>query len=325
MALRTATTRTTLILVYAALWLGSAQLCAQYLTSKDVLASEPVAPDFVLKYGPDSNQFGHLRLPEGPAPFPVLVVIHGGCWMSFADLQYMGRFADAFAREGIATWSIEYRRVDNPGGGWPNTFLDVGNGIDFLRTVEFEHRLDLTRVVVVGHSSGGHLALWAAARPKIAKASELYSATPLPITAAVSLAGPGQLTPLRETDNEVCGGDVIDLLLGGSPDDVPEHYAAAAPIRLLPLGVPQRLLTGVDDPAVPPTYAESYVAAATKDDAVALTLEDAAHFEGVVPGTDASSVVRATILELFGKNEPRHFVRPARHTGWPGPPFAGEW
>jgi acetyl esterase/lipase len=259
----------------------------------------------VLKYGTDPNQFGHLYLPEGKGPFPVLVVIHGGCWLSFADLEHVGRFSAAFADAGIAVWSIEYRRVDSPGGGWPNTFLDVGRGIDFLRSMVSEYPLDLKRVVVVGHSAGGHLALWAAARPRIAVESVLHSDAPLPITAAVSLAGPGQLAPLRENDNEVCGGDVVDQLLGGSPGEVPGHYAAGVPFRMLPLGVPQRLITGAGDSAIPPVFAESYAAAAKEagDDVEAVILEGAAHFEIIVPGTDVWPQVEAEILELFEKRD----------------------
>ena len=293
------------VAAYVAVCLGSAQLFAQYLSSREVLGAEPVSPDFVVPYGAESEQFGHLYMPEGEGPFPVLVVIHGGCWLSFVNLDYMGRFAEAFAQAGIATWSIEYRRVDSSGGGWPNTFLDVGRGIDFLRTLESEHGLDLNRVVVVGHSAGGHLALWAAARPKIAEASVLHSDAPVPITAAVSLAGPGQLAPFRDTDNKVCGEDVIDQLLGGPPDQVPGHYEAGAPFRMLPLGVPQRLITGADDPAVPPVFAETYAAAAKEagDDVLALTLEGAAHFETTVPGTDVWPVVQSEILGLFGAQE----------------------
>jgi pimeloyl-ACP methyl ester carboxylesterase len=122
----------------------------------------------------------------------------------------------------------------------------------------------------------------------------------------VSLAGPGELAALRDSDNEVCGGDVIDRLLGGSPEEVPEHYAAGSPMRLLPLGVPQRLLTGEDDGAVPPRFGEAYAESATKagDDVRALTLEGAAHFEVVVPGTKAWPQVRSVILGLFEEHEP---------------------
>ena len=296
---------TSALAIGAILCLWPAPLVAQYLSAQDVLSAEPVEPDFVLTYGADPDQFGYLRLPEGSGPFPVLVVIHGGCWLSFANLEYMGHFAADFAEAGVATWNIEYRRVDSPGGGWPNTFLDVAHGIDPLRFLESEYRLDLSQVVVVGHSSGGHLALWAAGRSKVPKGSPLHLAMPLPINGVVSLAGPGELAPLRDLDNQVCGGDVIDQLMGGSPEEVPAHYAAGAPVRLLPFGVPVRLMTGVDDPAVTPRFADAFAAAVMEagDDVTAVTLEGASHFEAVVPGTDVWFEVRSTILALFEKRE----------------------
>ena len=291
--------------IVATLCLWPAPLVAQYLSAQDVLSAKPIEPDFVLAYGTDPEQFGHLRLPEGSGPFPVLVIIHGGCWLSFANLEYMSRFATDLSKAGVATWNIEYRRVDNPGGGWPNTFLDVAKGIDYLRSLESKYRLDLNQVVVVGHSAGGHLALWAAGRPNVPEGSPLHLEAPLAIKGVVSLSGPGQLAPLRDTDNEVCGGDVVDKLMGGSPEEVPGNYAAGSPVRLLPLGVPLRLLTGVDDPAVPPRFSNAFAAAAMEagDKVTAVTLEGAAHFEAIVPGTDVWPDVRSIILSLFGKQE----------------------
>jgi len=289
----------------ATLCLWPALLNAQYLSAQDVLSSEPVEPDFVLAYGKAPEQYGHLRLPDGSGPFPVLVIIHGGCWLSFANLEYMSRFAADLSEAGVATWNIEYRRVDSPGGGWPNTFLDVANGIDYLRFLQSEYHLDLSQVVVAGHSAGGHLALWAAGRPNVPEESPLYLEAPLAIKGAVSLNGPGQLAPLRDTDNEVCGGDVIDTLMGGSPEEVPDNYAAGSPIRMLPVAVPLRLLTGADDPAVPPLFADAFAAAAAAagHDVTAVTLEGASHFEAIVPGTDVWREVRSTILSLFEELE----------------------
>lgn len=276
-------------------------LAAQYLTAQDVLSADPVEPDFVRPYGSEPRQIGHLRVPAGSGPFPVLVVIHGGCWRSFADLEHIGPFAEDLTRAGVATWSIDYRPVDGPGGGWPGTFLDIARGVDHLRTLEADHHLDLNRVVVVGHSAGGHLALWAAGRPKIPEGSPLYSSAPLPIRAVVSLAGPGRLASFRDIDDEVCGGDVIDQLMGGSPEDVARRYDAGSPFRLLPLGVTQRLLTGADDRTVPPRFADAYAASARQagDDATAVTLDGASHFEVIVPGTSVWPEVRSTILTLF--------------------------
>jgi acetyl esterase/lipase len=282
-----------------------APLVAQHLSAQDVLSADPVEPDFVLAYGEEPEQFGHLYLPEGSGPFPVLVIIHGGCWLTIANLEHMGRFAEDLSGAGIATWNIEYRRADSPGGGWPNTFLDVANGIDYLRSLQSEYHLDLDQVVVVGHSAGGHLALWAAGRPNIPEESSIYRESPLPIKGVVNLNGPGQLAPLRDTDNEICGGDVVDMLMGGSPEEVPDNYAAGSPVRLLPVGVPLRLLTGTEDPAVPPRFLDAFAAAATTagDDVTAVALEGAAHFETIVPGTDVWPEVRSTILGLFGKVE----------------------
>jgi acetyl esterase/lipase len=286
-------------------WILPAPSAAQYLSAQDVLSADPVEADFVLAYGNEPEQFGHLRLPEGSGPFPVLVIIHGGCWLSFANLQYMSRFAADLSEAGIATWNIEYRRVDSPGGGWPNTFLDVANGIDYLRFLQAEYHLDLSQVIVAGHSAGGHLALWAAGRSNISEESPLYLEAPLVIKGAVSLDGPGQLAPMRDTDNEVCGGDVVDMLMGGSPEEVPDNYAAGSPIRLLPIDVPMRLVTGEDDPAVPPRFAEAFAAAAAEvgDDATVIILREAAHFEAIVPETNVWPEVRSTILGMFGKVE----------------------
>lgn len=299
--LRKVTTLAQVIGASVCLWSGP--LVAQYLSAQDVLSTEPVEPDFVVAYGEEPEQFGNLRIPEGSGLFPVLVIIHGGCWLSFANLEHLSHFAADLSAAGVATWNIEYRRIDSPGGGWPNTFLDVANGIDYLRTLQSDYPLDLNRVVVAGHSSGGHLALWAAGRSNLPAKSPLYLEAPLAIKGAVSLAGPGQLEPFRDTDNVVCGGDVIDRLIGGSPEEVPNNYAAGSPIRLIPTSVPLRLITGADDPAVPPSYADAFATAAAKvgDDVTAVTLEGAAHFETIVPGTGVWPEVRSIILGLLGK------------------------
>jgi pimeloyl-ACP methyl ester carboxylesterase len=174
-----------------------------------------------------------------------------------------------------------------------------------LRFLQSEHHLDLSQVVVAGHSAGGHLALWAAGRPNVSEESPLYREAPLSITGVVCLNGPGQLAPLRNTDNEDCGGDVVDMLMGGSPEEVPDNYAAGSPIQLLPLGVPFRLLTGADDYPVLKRLADTFAAAAVEagDDVKAVTLERTAHFETIVPGTDVWPEVRSTILDMFGKFE----------------------
>ena len=185
---------------------------------------EPLAR---IPYGDDPLQFGDLRLPPGDGPHPVVVVIHGGCWRSDFTLDYIGAFADALTRSGVATWTLEYRRVGDPGGGWPGTFRDVASGVDYLRAVARDHPLDLGRVVAVGHSAGGHLALWLGARSTFDDPA-LRGDEPLGLIGVVSLAGVDDLR--RALDEGVCG-DLAAQLVGGTPDEVPERYGLASPNR----------------------------------------------------------------------------------------------
>src|SRR6266516_7793120 len=126
-----------------------------------------------LSYGPETLQFGELHLPTGSGPFPTVILIHGGFWRNPYGYTLMTSLAEDLAARGIAVWNIDYRRIGDIGGGWPNTFLDVAKATDFLRSLAPTYALDINRVVTVGHSAGGHLALWLAARPHIPRDSIL--------------------------------------------------------------------------------------------------------------------------------------------------------
>jgi acetyl esterase/lipase len=255
-------------------------------------------PDARIHYGDDALQFGELRLPKGSGPHPIAIVLHGGCWRARYDIGHTRAFSDALRREGIAVWSLEYRRVGNPGGGWPGTFLDVAAGADHLRTLASSHPLDLSRVAAVGHSAGGHLALWLAARRGLHEASEIRgSSDPLPVAGVVSLAGVTDLR--RAVDERVCDTMAAELV-GGRPEDVASRYAEASPIERLPLGVPQRLVTGALDTVVPPALGEEYTAKARVkgDDATHTLVAGAGHFEGIAPSTGAFRVVLEAIRSL---------------------------
>jgi acetyl esterase/lipase len=274
---------------------------ADLLKPREVDAIPSSPPDRTLTYGSDPNQFGQLFLPQGSGPFPVAVVIHGGCWKKFADLKNTVPMSDALRKAGIATWNIEYRRVDSEGGGWPGTYRDIGAAMDYLRAIAQEYRLDLKHVVVVGHSAGGHLALWAAARKRLAESSALYMKDPLPVSAVVNLAGPGRLQTLQaEHQQKVCGGVPVPQLLGGEIDKVPERLREGSPADMLPLGVPQILITGALDWLIPPAFGEEYVALATKagDPAELTVIEGAGHFEIIAPGTQAWPTVEKAVLSL---------------------------
>lgn len=238
------------------------------------------------------------EIAENEGPFPVVIVIHGGCWLSRYDLHHISPLASEITKMGYATWSLEYRRVGDDGGGWPGTFLDVAEGVDHLRILAREFPLDLDRILVIGHSAGGHLALWAASRHKIPEKASLYKKDPLPIRGVIALDAVGNLT-LPEPQ-EICGG-VTKELMGGTPAEVPERYAQGSPLELLPFGIPQVLIHGVQDQIVPVETVRDYCEAADEsgDKVDLVLLQEAGHFEAVMPSTFAWPEVQKAIEKLI--------------------------
>ena len=237
-----------------------------------------------IKYGDGTHQFGELRMPKGNGPFPVFVVIHGGCWQNAFDYTYITRLAAWLTERGVATWTIEYRRLGDDGGGWPGTFLDVANAADKLRQIASKAPVDLERVYTTGHSAGGQLALWLASRAKLPAGNELFVKDPLPVRGVLGLAAITDLARYRIGPPKSCHSSV-EPLLGGTPEEVGERYAATSPIERLPLGVPQVFIQGEKDPIVAAASVRSYVAAAKEsgDAPVLLPLNSLGHFETSVP------------------------------------------
>jgi acetyl esterase/lipase len=271
-----------------------------FLSVPDVLALPASPPDAVVPYGDDPAQFAELRLPAGDGRHPVAVVVHGGCWLGEYDLGTTSAMADALRRAGYATWHLEYRRLGMAGGGWPGTFLDVAAGVDALRQASRDHRLDLARVVAIGHSAGGHLATWAAGRRRVPRDSDVWTPDPLDVAGVVSLAGIVDLRAFLAIQESSCGGRVVTRLLGGSPSDVPERWRAASPVEMLPLGVRQILITGTDDPIVPPALGAAYAQAALAagDRVETIVVPAAAHFEVIAPGSVAWPAVERAVRQL---------------------------
>ena len=272
----------------------------------DALASEPA--DHRLLYGSEPSQFLDLRIPKGDGPHPVVIVIHGGCWSRrFSTLQNTAAMADALRNEGYATANFEYRRADEDGGGWPGTYLDVADAADILAHMAAQFDLDATRVVASGHSAGGHLALWLAARPKLPLDSPLYREKPLTLLGVAATAAPGDLAAARNPMTDPCEQDMISLLMGGAPDQVPGRYQQGSPVELLPLGVPQLLITGQHDPVVPVRLGDDYVARATAagDRAEHRVVEEAAHHECNLPGSVIWPYLLANIQGLFSPQKSR--------------------
>jgi acetyl esterase/lipase len=240
----------------------------------------------VHSYGDHPSQLGELFVPRGSGPSPVAVVVHGGFWKAQYDRSLMTAACTDLAAHGVAAWNLEYRRVGG-GGGWPETFGDVAAGVDHL--AELDAGLDLSRVAAVGHSAGGQLAFWAAARPTLQ--DDAPGASPrVRICAAVSQAG------------------VLDLVLAASlmPSSTPtrallgdpvrhgDRYALASPRSRLPFGIPQLVLHGDRDDTVSMRIATSYAAAArdTGDPCELVVLSRTGHFEHIDPRAEAWHVAR---------------------------------
>lgn len=264
------------------------------MISVDDYVNLPVfEPDATFQYGEDVNQFVELFLPEGEAQ-RVVVMVHGGCWGAKYDGKPLGGICRALNKDGFAVWNLEYRR-NGIGGGFPNTFLDVAQGTDLLRTVAEEYKLDLTNVVAVGHSAGGQLALWLAARQRLKPTSPVYTPDPLPITGVVCLAGVVDLVGAAASG--LCGEN-LPLLLGGKPDEVPDHYHDASPMELLPLGVKQTHIVGELDEMLPNVRGYVRAARAAGDVVELNVLAGADHFELVVATTKEWAMVREAVMDI---------------------------
>ncbi len=290
---------------FGVLLLGGSVACGaqihEPMTEEEYLTLPRVSADHRIPYGEHPLQFGDLWLPAGDGPFPVAIVIHGGCWQAQYGLEPVSGLAAAVSGDGIAAWSIEFRRVGDAGGGWPGTFKDVALGADFVRELGKRYPLDLGRVVAVGHSSGGHLAAWLAARSHLSADSILYSPEPIDLSGVVALAGVPDMRDAVDGKLRTHGDDCHAAnvtVMGGTPSEVPLHYQWGSPIQMLPSGVPQHNVVGRNDNPVRLEQIRRYTLAAREaGDLVNLTvLSKAGHFDVVNP-TDAEwPEIRAAIL-----------------------------
>ncbi len=274
----------------------------------DVLSRTPPKPDRRLKYGALDLQFGDLWVPDLPAErkAPVVMFVHGGWWKNKYGLEYGGHLCAALKREGIAAWSIEYRRVGDAGGGWPGTFQDVAAGFDYLKTLAGHYLLDLSRVAVAGHSAGGHLAFWLAGRPNIPEGSVLHQPQPaLAMHGVVSLAGAVDLRLTIDLSGWFTfAHDKQEVLtfMGGTPSEVPERYRAGDPGELLPIGTPQWLVQGTEDDQIPPDLPKRWAENGRRmgDRVMVDMIAGADHFDVVDPQSKAWPRVLAAVKAALG-------------------------
>lgn len=267
------------------------------LTLHDLLAQPYAEPDVLLSYGDQQEQYGQLFLPTTPGPYPVAVLLHGGCWRARVDLSYLTPASRYLADKGVAVWNLEYRRLDI-GGGWPDTFLDVATGTDFLKEPATDYDLELTNLITVGHSAGGHLAHWLAARLRLSEASRLYRADPLLPKAFISIAGIPDLAQAIQQD--ICH-EMPVRLMGGTPHALPSRYQQGSPAELAPLGIKQVFIQGEQDDTVPLAYVEAYVAAAkARGEGVVLErLAHTGHYDPVITTTGQWQQVANWVSKLL--------------------------
>jgi len=275
------------------------------MESRDVLTRSAPPPDLVLRYGPDRDHVADLRWPAHPgtsrAPAaPLVLFLHGGFWRAQYDRAHTGPLATALAADGFAVCAPEYRRTGQPGGGWPGTFDDVAAAVDVLPglvAAAAPGRADPGRLVLAGHSAGGHLALWAASRHRLApgtpwaRPSSPDAAPPLGVVALAAV------TDLVSAHRLGLGHDAVTPLLGGGPDTQEHRYSVTNPLSLLPTGTPSRLIHGRADEIVPCDMSLTYAARARAagDDATCTALPGTGHFALI----DPESAVWPTVLAAF--------------------------
>ena len=279
---------------------------AKRLTWPDLVKRPKPSPDATIAYGPDPMQKVDVWLPKGKGPFPVVVMVHGGCWTtSIADRSLMNWIADDLRNSGVAVWNIDYRGVDRVGGGYPGTFADAAKAADQLAANAKTFNLDTRYVAAIGHSAGGHLALWLAARPKLPATSPLRTANPLRIDHVISLGGLPDLEATAASPENGCGVEVVAQLVGKPTPQHPDVYADTSVPRLLPLGMKQDLINGREDRIIPFVMATDYVAKANAagDTATLHTIPATGHVELIAPETAAWAEAKRLILADLRKTK----------------------
>ena len=272
------------------------------MTLTDYLALTGPAPTAKIAYGSAPSQYAELFRPAGDGPFPVAVLVHGGCWsVKYGGIEQMRNLAGALTALGIAVWSVEYRRVDEEGGGYPGTYLDMHAALDLLGEQARRQRLDLGRIVAIGHSAGGQLVQWIAGRERIAPSSPLFRDNPLPVRHIISLGGLADLRHERALIARSCGRSTVEL--AGSPSaGRPDVFADTNAADLMPNGSVTVLINGELDTLSPPRAAHAYAARARAagDSASVIVLPGASHYDEVAASSPSFALVLPVIRRALG-------------------------
>jgi acetyl esterase/lipase len=273
------------------------------MTLKDYMALDGSLPTAHIPYGPAPKQYVELFEPAGRGPFPVAVLIHGGCFYNrYEGMPQFRGMAAALAARGVAAWSVEERGIDPPGGGSPGTFQDINAALAALSRHAKTLRLDPRRVVVVGHSAGAYLALWTAGRANLPSASPLREPHPLAVREVVALGGMGDLRPDVASFQASCGLD-LDRITGAPGPDRPNVYADTTPFELAPNGAHTVFINGAVDKIATPEASAAYAARLRKkgDRTEAIVVQGASHYDEPTVNSPAWPYVLPAILKAVGK------------------------
>lgn len=273
------------------------------MTLKDYIALTGPIPSAHVAYGPAPKQYVELFEPTGRGPFPVAVLIHGGCFYNkYEGMPQLRGLAVALAARGVAVWSVEYRGIDTPGGGYPGTFQDVVAALTSLSDHAESLRLDLRRLVVVGHSAGAYLALWTAGLAKVPLTSPLHVTHPLTVREVVALGGAGDMRPDVASFRASCDLD-LNKITGAPSSDRPDVYADTTPFELTPNGAHTVFVNGAVDTIATPQASADYAARVRKrgDRAKTIVVQGASHYDEPTVNSPAWPYVLPAILKAVGR------------------------
>jgi acetyl esterase/lipase len=286
--------------VFVFILLSSSQtVSAAPMTLADYMALDGPAPTVHMAYGTAPSQYTELFLPKGAGPFPVVFLVHGGCWQSsLGGIRQMHNMAGDLAARGVAVWNVEYRRVDENGGGYPGMYQDINRAYDTLVADAGRYHLDTTHIVAMGHSAGGHLVQWLAGRARLPKSSPLYDPRPVHLAEIISLGGLADLHAQAQRIPNVCEVQIAQLAGPASaarPDPLRDTSAAS----LIPNGIGTVLINGALDKISPPSVAADYAMVARRagDKADVVVLPDASHFDEVAATSPAWKIILPVILK----------------------------
>ncbi|MCP2678195.1 alpha/beta hydrolase [Maricaulaceae bacterium NA33B04] len=272
-----------------------------------LLERERELADHRIEYGDGEEQYGELWLPDasvyGDGPHPTVIMIHGGCWQAAIPGTILQDQLNAdLRRRGYAVWNITYPRLGHETGGYPGTFISTAMAVDHVGVLAEDYPLDLNRAVIMGHSAGGHLAAWAAARSNLPDGplSALRDGAFMP-NGLITLAGINDLLMFRDAGLGRCGEpDTVDQLVGAEARTGADIFADTSPSNMLPLGIEQVVISGELDPIVPAQYGRAYAAYADQegDTVTEISIDEAGHFELIDPTAPAWAVILQQIERL---------------------------